>query len=298
MKVSVIVPVRDDPRVDGLLATLAAQRGAPDFEVLVALDGARRRPKLPSGLAVRLLDLPARGQYPARNAAVRQARGDLLLFTDSDCLCPPDWVGRAAATFGDPAVSALQGASSAAGDSRLDRFIQLEYDRYVASHSAAGFRRFCNTRNFGARASLVRDLPLPEQLPRGGDGVYGRLLEARGIPIRYDPDWRILHRHPSTRRAEGRKAFEQGFFGARWSAFGQRDLFGPSSAAAGPGAWLVASTRRSRLARRAAAAALLPAAALFAAASALLPETPAAAAFSRFHRAVHLAGRLFGEAAL
>jgi glycosyltransferase involved in cell wall biosynthesis len=89
--VSVVVPVRDDPRVDGLLASLDAQRDAPEFEVLVAMDGSRREPRVPASLPARLLRLLARGPYPARNAAVREAKGEVLLFTDSDCLCPPDW---------------------------------------------------------------------------------------------------------------------------------------------------------------------------------------------------------------
>ena len=296
MRISVIVPVRDDPRVDDLLATLAAQRGAPDFEVIVALDGARRRPRLPESLPIRLLDLPARGPYPARNAAAREARGEVVLFADSDCLCPPDWIAHAALAFEDPAVAVLQGASVADDPRRLARWIQAEYDRYVASHAAAGFRRFCNTRCFAARTAVVRELPLPERYTRGGDGAYGRLLLDRGIPIRYDPDWRIVHRHVATRWAEGRKAFEEGFFGARWSGAEGLDLFGPADEASGPGAWLVAATRRSRLARWAAGAGLLPAAAALAGASAMMPERAGAAAFSRFRSAAHLAGRLFGEA--
>jgi glycosyltransferase involved in cell wall biosynthesis len=295
--ISVIVPVRDDPRVDDLLVTLSAQRSAPAFEVLVALDGSRRQPRVPAGLLVRLLRLSPRGPYPARNAAAREARGELLLFTDSDCLCPDDWIARAARSFDDPALSALQGASVAFGRTRLDRFIQAEYELYVASHATTGFRRFCNTRAFAIRADVARETPLPDLHARGGDGVYGRLLESRGIAIRYDPDWRVLHRHSRTRWIEARKAFDEGFFGARWSLAGHPGLFGPSESGKGPGARIVAMTRNSRLARRAAAAALLPVAAVLSAASAALPEKPAAAAFHRSRRATHLAGRLFGEAA-
>jgi len=295
VRISVIVPVRDDPRMDDLLASLAAQIGAPDFEVLVALDGSTRRPRVPGGIAARLLPLPPRGPYPARNAAAREARGDVLLFTDSDCLCPEDWIARAAAIFEDPSVSALQGASIAQGNTRLARFIQAEYERYVASHAASGYRRFCNTRAFAARRSVVEATPLPDLFARGGDGVYGRLLEARGVAIRYEPSWHVLHRHAKSRWTEGRKAFDEGYFGACWSRAGTTDLFGNPGGASGPGAWLLAAAGGSRLGKRAAAAALLPAAAAFSVASAVLPEKPAGAAFSRFRRAAHLAGRLSAE---
>ncbi len=293
------MPVRDDPRADGLLASLAAQRDAPDFEVLVAMDGSRREPRVPAVLPARLLRLPPRGPYPARNAAVREAKGEVLLFTDSDCLCPPDWIATAARFFEDESLMAVQGSSRASEESRLSRLIQLEYDRYVASHAAAGYRRFCNTRNFAVRAAVARELPLPDALPRGGDTVYGWLLERRDITIRYEPSWWVAHRHPASRWDEGRRAFAQGKNGALWSRELGLDLFGSAHAddsrPGGPGARLLSLTRGRPVARRAAALALLPAAALFAASSAVLPGRAGAGAFGRFRRAAHLAGRLSGE---
>jgi len=297
MKVSVVVPVRDDPRVDDLLASLAAQQDAPPFEVLVALDGARREPRVPSGLPARLLRLPPQGPYAARNAAIREAKGELLLLTDSDCLCPPHWVAAAARLFENESSEAVQGASRASEDSRLARLVQLEYDRYVESHARDGYRHFCNTRNFAIRSRIARKHPLPEDLPRGGDGVYGRRLERAGVSLRYEPGWWIAHRHPASRWDEGRRAFEQGRDGALWSRATGADLFRESAAgpATGPGAWLL---RRADgdLSRRALAAALLSTATALAVASAVLPGSAGAAAFSRFRRAAHLAGRLSGEA--
>lgn len=299
MRVSVVVPVRDDPLVDALLASLDAQRDAPEFEVLVALDGSRRRPQVPAALPARLLRLPARGPYPARNAAVREAKGEVLLFTDSDCLCPPDWIATAARLFEDATVMAVQGSSRASAESRLSRLIQLEYDRYVASHAAAGYRHFCNTRNFAIRADIARELPLPEALPRGGDAVYGWLLERRAVTIHYEPSWWVAHCHPASRWDEGRRAFAQGKNGALWGREPGLDLFGSGPADDSgwrrPGARLLFATRGRPVARRAASLALLPAAALFAALSAVLPGQAGAGAFGRFRRAAHLAGRLSGE---
>lgn len=298
MRISVIVPVRDDARIDGLLASLADQRDAPDFEVLVAMDGARREPRVPPLLPARLLHLPPQGPYPARNAAIREAKGEVLLFTDSDCLCPPDWIATAARLFQDETTAAVQGASRASEDSRLSRLIQLEYDRYVESHAAAGYRHFCNTRNFAIRTSIARELPLPENFPRGGDAVYGWLLERRAIAIHYEPRWWIAHRHPASRWDEGRRAFEQGKDGALWGRRLGLDLFTSARALEprGAGAWLLSRTRGRPTARPVFTVVLLSAAALFAVLSAILPGHAGAAAFSRFRRAAHLAGRLTGEA--
>lgn len=279
-----------------MLASLARQKGAPDFEVLVALDGSRREPRVPPGLAARLLRLPPRGPYAARNAAAAAATGEVLLFTDSDCLAPPGWVAHAARLFESGSDAAVQGASRASSDSRLSRLIQAEYERYVATHALAGFRRYCDARNFAVRAALIRELPWPDTLPRGGDTAYGWLLQARGIPIRYEAGWWVEHRHPRSRWEEGRRAFAQGKNGALWSRRLGVDLFASAGAAEprGPGAWLLGGTHNSRAARRAAALALLPVAGAHAVASAILPGVAGRAAFSRFRRAAHLAGRLAG----
>lgn len=298
VRISVIVPVRDDPRIDDLLVSLAGQRGAPPFEVLIALDGSRRVPLVPASLSARLLRLPPRGPYVARNAAAREARGEILLFTDSDCLCPADWIAMAAQFFEDGAAGAVQGASRASDASRLSRFIQFEYDRYVDGHAVVGFKRFCNTRNFAIRAAIVRELPLPEDLPRGGDGVYGGMLERHGVSIRYEPGWFIAHRHLASRWDEGRRAFEQGKNGAIWAGKLNLDLFASirGGAPMGPGMWLLSRSNNRPAAQRAASLALLPIAALFAAMSGILPEAAGVKAFSRFRRASHLAGRLYGLA--
>src|SRR5262245_4332648 len=164
VSISVVVPVRDDRRIDDLLVSLAAQTDAPKFEVLVALDGSRREPRVPPGITVRLLALPPQGAYAARNAAIRLAQGDLVLLTDSDCVCPPDWLAISFRAFEDPSLTALQGASRAFANSRLSRLIQLEYDRMVDTLIDLidrGLCHFCNTRNFGIRASVARNLPFP-----------------------------------------------------------------------------------------------------------------------------------------
>jgi glycosyltransferase involved in cell wall biosynthesis len=80
------------------LTALAAQ-DYPDYEIIVVDDGSsdgtgdvvtREFP------AVRYVRQPNRGPAAARNVGIRAALGDIVAFTDDDCLPPVDWLSRLA----------------------------------------------------------------------------------------------------------------------------------------------------------------------------------------------------------
>jgi glycosyltransferase involved in cell wall biosynthesis len=99
MKISVIIPTRD--RLEQLAQCL--DRVAPGkqtidsglYEVIVSDDGRTSPAAEALGAAypfVRWVKGPARGPAANRNAGARVARGDLLVFTDDDCLPDPVWL--------------------------------------------------------------------------------------------------------------------------------------------------------------------------------------------------------------
>jgi GT2 family glycosyltransferase len=105
MRVSVVVPARDAaatlPRT---LACLAAQAGAPEFEVVVVDDGSSDSTAeiaAAAGAPVRLVQAGGVGSGQARNLGVHEARGELIAFTDADCFPTPGWLAAALAAMGD-----------------------------------------------------------------------------------------------------------------------------------------------------------------------------------------------------
>jgi len=84
------------------------------LEILVVSDGSRDRTEtLVAGFAdrgVRLLSIPEPcGKAAALNAAVAEARGEVLLFTDARQLLAPDVAKRLVAHFADPSIGAVSG---------------------------------------------------------------------------------------------------------------------------------------------------------------------------------------------
>jgi glycosyltransferase involved in cell wall biosynthesis len=116
--VSVVVCTRNRASLlDGCLARLATLDPAPR-EILVVDQGdddaaaqvvLRHRERLAN---LRHLPSSSRGLSRARNVGIAHARGEILAFTDDDCLVRSDWVASLARAFAQhPEVAAVTGGS-------------------------------------------------------------------------------------------------------------------------------------------------------------------------------------------
>jgi glycosyltransferase involved in cell wall biosynthesis len=94
---SIIVPVYNRPaEVEELLGSLTRQT-VKDFEVIVVEDGSHERcdeavKKFERTLRVRYVVQENAGPGMARNRGAKEARGETLLFLDSDCLVPESYL--------------------------------------------------------------------------------------------------------------------------------------------------------------------------------------------------------------
>lgn len=116
---SVVVPVRDRRALlRDLLDALARQR-FDDFEVVVvddaSSDGSADEAAVDRGIAVRVLRLErAAGAVAARTAGVQAATGEVLAFTDSDCVPSPGWLAGLLAAL-DAGADVAQGLTRPTG---------------------------------------------------------------------------------------------------------------------------------------------------------------------------------------
>lgn len=96
-RISVVVPHYSDlARLDLVLSALATQAPPPGgFEVIVADNAspvAEEDLRRVVGDRARLTIVAERGAGPARTGGVAVARGDVLAFTDADCVPEPGWL--------------------------------------------------------------------------------------------------------------------------------------------------------------------------------------------------------------
>jgi len=100
---SVVVATHNRCRLLGRVAeAILGQTLSPDrYELLIVDDGSTDGTEalcaeLAKRPGVRYLRQPNRGVASARNRGIREAAGDVVAFTDDDCLVPPDWLARLA----------------------------------------------------------------------------------------------------------------------------------------------------------------------------------------------------------
>lgn len=109
---SVIVPARDAAaHLPAALAGLAAQR-RPPHEVIVVDDGSRdATAQIAAAHEAVGAVVAGAGEGPgaARNAGAARASGDVLAFTDADCVAQPGWLEHALEAF-ERGAELVQGA--------------------------------------------------------------------------------------------------------------------------------------------------------------------------------------------
>jgi len=216
-KTSVVVPAYNAAAtIADTLRALIAQADVEDvLQIVVVDDGSvdATASVVQQFPGVTLVQQANAGPGAARNAGVGVATGDVILFTDSDCVPAPRWAAKMIEAFADPDVALVMGRSVT--DRRSAYLAQVQAGSDYVARAEGPVTKF-NSNNLGLRASVARALPFDSSLRiYGEDSDLGwRIMEA-GFKTHYRPDAELEHRHDHTYRSFFREAYLQGWGAAR-----------------------------------------------------------------------------------
>lgn len=113
MRVSVIVITRNHSSYLAEVLSALSRQDHPDFEVVVVDSSTggeiEKSAKLAEQFHAKYVFEPRLGQSLARNSGLPVCTGEIVAFTDDDCLPEKDWLSRIAANYSDPNVWGCSG---------------------------------------------------------------------------------------------------------------------------------------------------------------------------------------------
>lgn len=204
--VSVIVPVLDGARlITSCIESLVAQQYPADrFEVIVTDNGStdqtcalvRRHP-------VQLLLETRVGSYAARNRGARSARGDVLAFTDADCVADRSWLHHLVRGFNNSDVACVAGEiRSAQSSTPIEEYARRRNLMSQWNTLRHNYLPYPITANCAYRTEIFRRLQgFREDMPSGGDAdLAWRMQKDLGLKITFMPDAIVTHHHRTSLR--------------------------------------------------------------------------------------------------
>lgn len=110
--ISVVIPARDAANTikDCLEAVLSQKKIDFDYEVIVVDDGSRdNTAEIAESLGVKVIRQLNAGPGAARNSGVNAAQGEIIAFTDADCVPTSEWLCHIIQPFIEADVVGVKG---------------------------------------------------------------------------------------------------------------------------------------------------------------------------------------------
>ena len=208
--ISVIVPVLNmEKTIRATMESLIKLTYPKDKIEIIVVDGNSKDKtrEIVSEYPVKLVDQEGKGLNAARNTGITYSSGELLAYTDGDCVLPEDWAMKIANNFEDPVIGFVGGTMEGYDRSNyLSNYMDESFFQVTP-----GFRIRIETTDLrlmqfpaGAnmafrKSALARVRFFDENITYGFDDLQPvEEMGFKGFRIILDPEVRILHQHRST----------------------------------------------------------------------------------------------------
>ncbi|MGB3977103.1 MAG: exopolysaccharide biosynthesis polyprenyl glycosylphosphotransferase [bacterium] len=186
------------------------------YEIIVVNDGSEDSTgDIARKTSARVFDQQNQGPAVARNEGVKRSTGEIIVFTDSDCIADVHFLEEMVTPFSTPTVVGVKGAYRTRQTEIWARFAQVEFmERYsklsrsesidfVDSYAAA-FRKtvFCRVGGFDAHFPVANneDVDLSYKIAHQGHSMV------------FNPKAIVYHSHPNTAKKYLKLKFSRAYW--------------------------------------------------------------------------------------
>ena len=199
MLVSIIIPAYNAERTLGECLDGCLAQGYPDTEIIVVDDGSTDgTERVARARGVGYMRQENGGPAKARNTGARVAEGEVIAFTDSDCIPEPNWIEALVASLDEDAVAVGGTYGIANPDSTLARLIHEEISvRHSHFGEVVDFLGSFNVAYKKAAFDGAGGFDESFRIASAEDNDLAYRLADHGGTLRFARDAVVRHHHPT-----------------------------------------------------------------------------------------------------
>ncbi len=213
--VTVVIPAYNAARTIAPCLAACLAQDYPDVEVIVVDDGSTDgTARIVRAYPVRYIRQDNAGPATARNRGWRAASGDVICFTDADCVPQPGWVAGLVRHYTADDVAGVGGSYGIVNDDNLlaacvhEEIVQRHLRMpdtvdYLGSFNASYRRRVLEE---------VGGFDESYRMASGEDNDLAYRVRKRGYRLLFDRDVRVAHQHPERLWPYLRSQFWHGYW--------------------------------------------------------------------------------------
>jgi glycosyltransferase involved in cell wall biosynthesis len=194
-RISVVIPARNEEELlPGCLSALRRQE-ADEFEIVVVDSASTDRTReVAQSFGARVIRLNEPGVARARQAGFEAATGDIIVSTDADAVCQPDWLQKITEPFRNQDIVAVFGTIELDGKSIWMRLGRNVYPWFQAINIKMGHPLFCGP-NFAVTKDIFKKVDgfrINGKYPdEAEDVLFAHKIKTKG-KIVFLPDSRVI----------------------------------------------------------------------------------------------------------
>lgn len=220
--VTVIVPVRNgEPTIEPLLESLQRlDYDRKNVEVIVVDGNSTDKTRdIVKKYPVKLVVEKNKGLNAARNTGIKNSNGEIIAFTDCDCVVPSNWITKIVENFKDSQVSCVGGSAKGVCIDFISEYadnsivpLMPSFKKRKELNMVKPFLRHPAGCNMAFRRKVAEEVGcFDESIQYGFDEVeFTERVCRAGYKMVLDPNVFVWHRHRSTLKEFLKQNFEYG----------------------------------------------------------------------------------------
>jgi cellulose synthase/poly-beta-1,6-N-acetylglucosamine synthase-like glycosyltransferase len=218
--ISIIIPAYNAEKIITYTIKSLLNQDYPKnkYEIIVVDDGSIDNTKqvIKNFKNVKLLEQTHKGPAAARNLGVKHAKGNIVLFTDSDCIPDKNWIKNMVEPFKNPEIVGVSGTYKTLNkESLIARFVGYEIEQRHERMKKEKHIDFIGTFSAGYRKNIFfkfGGFDTRFKTSSGEDPELSFKISKAGLKMIFQPNAFVYHRHPDTLL----KLLKQKFFRGYW----------------------------------------------------------------------------------